>query len=268
MPSNKEKPLGSYPNTDYNFFAAMNDKISREKTPGEIELTSFVFKEAYSQMAKESEDRLDSLISKITAKGVDVKKASRQQKDSEDVFVLEANPIDLSIVQGERRTTIMFLPDLKMKYEPKDLYELFFKKIPTSMYGNGPHAPKPQDIKNETNVNVTLSKENRKTYKLGTPSGKEGFEQLMKEPEEVLWVVMEISTDRGVSYKINLPNPQRVQDRYLQFSFPSRDVFQDKTMDVLLKLHRDYEKLNGDNSSYSSSFAASVNLIREQLRVR
>lgn len=261
----EERPFGNlYTAADYIFFRNRNLDMDRSRTPAEEIITREHIKEIFERISKAEEERYEALIEKITNRGIDVKRA--RGSDTGKLFVLTSNPIDLSVVQHERRTRILFQPDSNMVYDPFYFYGLFLTDLPISIYGTGKDSPSLEHIRNSTEITVTTVSKKSNEFSLRTPSATGEFEEAMENPEKVSSVLLQCSGD-GVSYSLILPNPKN-SGKYIQFIFPSMYPIKSGTVDLLLGLHKNGQKLNSGNKSYAQAFADSINFIREDLRVR
>lgn len=261
----EERPFGKlYTEADYSFFRDRNLDMDRSRTPEEEIITEEHIREIFERISKAEKEHYEALIEKITNRGIDVKRA--RGSDTDKLFVLTSNPIDLSVVQHERRTRILFQPDPNMGFDPFHFYDLFLVKLPKSIYGTGKDAPSPTHIRNSTEITVSTVSQKTKQFNLRTPFAAYDFEGTMENPEEISGVLLQCSGE-GVSYTLILPNPQK-SDKYIQFTFPSMYPLKPGTVDLLLGLHRDGQKLSRDNKSYAEAFADSINFIREDLRVK
>lgn len=261
----QEKPFGNlYTEADYMFLRDRNLDMDRSRTPEEEIITREHIGEIFERISKAEQDRYEALIEKITNRGIDVKRA--RGSDTDKLFVLTSNPIDLSVIQHERRTRILFQPDPNMEFDPFYFYNLFLVELPKSIYGTGKDAPSTTHIRNSTQITVSTVSKKTKQFNLRTPSAAYNFEEAMESPEKISGVLLQCSGE-GISYTLILPNPKK-SDKYIQFTFPSMYSLKPATVDLLLGLHRDGQILNSDNKSYAEAFADSINFIREDLRVK
>ena len=261
----EERPFGNgYTEADYIFFRDRNLDMGRARTEEEEIITEEHIKGTFEKVSKAEEERYEVLIRKITERGIDVKRSG--SSDPDKLFVLTAAPIELSVVQHERRTRIVFPPDPNMRFDPFYFYQLFLAELPKSIYGTGKDAPSSLHIRNSTEITVSTVSKKEEEFDLRTPLAADEFEETMENPEKIKSVVMQCDGE-GVSYTLILPNPKN-SDKYVQFTFPSMYPIKSETVDLLFTIHKDGQKINGDNKSYAQAFADSINLIREDLRVR
>lgn len=268
MTSKAEGPFGDlYTQSDYKFLAAMNDKAGWKQTPQEQSETSVILRQTYADISKEDNYRYERLIDKIEREdGVEVKHSSIEKQDR--FFILESDPIDFfAVAQRERRTMIIFPPDLNMRYNSYYFYGLFFDEIPNALYGSGRDAPTSSYIRESTIVSTLGRNKQTESFDLQRFSEKEEFEEKMRNLDEIDSVRF-VCDGQGVSYSLTLPNPQFAGNKCVQFSFPSRMPLADDVISLFLDIHKDGWKLNGDTIDSSRSFASAINRIREELRIR
>ncbi len=264
MASIQENPFTSYPQSDINFLAAMNDLITRPITPEEKAGAREIFRGFRQLETLKETRRYEDLLHKIKERGVE---ARAMRKDKEDkLFVLTAEPIDLLVIQKLRRTSILFLGDRLMRYDPYFFYELFLVDLPKSIYGDGKDMPSTEHIRNSTIVSVATKYDYTSKYNLNTPSSRKQFEDVMDSPERIKTVRF-VCDGEGVSFSLSLPNPES-NDKYVEFSFPSNKTIVPQTLDLLLGIHKNGKKISPANKSFAVAFADSINYIREELRVR
>ncbi len=268
MAFESEKPFGNlYTASDYNFFAAMNDKIKMRRTPAEDAETSFALREIYADISSDNNSKMARLINQIEREdGLEVKFSEGESVDR--LFVLTQVPIEFAVIQGQRRTRVLFQPNPYMRYDPYYFYDLFFDQIPKALYGTGRDAPTQEHIR-ESTIAAVLKKgiEEPFQFDLQRPSEKEEFEKIMDNQGEVDSVKL-ICDGLGVSYSVILPNPKNPNNDYVHFSFPSMIPLPQDAVGLLLNIHSDGWKLNGENKGYSKSFTSAINKIREELRTR
>ncbi|HYM64902.1 MAG TPA: hypothetical protein VES68_00230 [Candidatus Sulfotelmatobacter sp.] len=267
MVSESDKPFGNlYTSEDYEFLFHRN--LDMERTPTQLEriATSVFVRQLKSDIAREPEEALNALKNEIEEiDGLEVHISAGESKDR--LFVLTAPPINFGVFQGERRTKIVFQPDLQMRYYPHYFYGLFFDDLPKALYGTGKDAPTASKIRESTIVSVNSRNLDRKDYDLQRLSEKEEFEDRMISSEDIRSVKFTCDGG-GVSYSLALPNPKMDANSYIQFSYPSMRPITQDTVDVLLGVHKEGGSLNGDNKSYAKSFASAINRISDKLRVR
>ncbi len=270
MSSLPEKPFGPiYTQADYNFLAAMNDKIGWKGTPQEEETKNNlkIDQRLDSYLTVDgSKNELDSILNEIKEKqGVDVRYIRKNELDN--IFALAVNPIRFTMVQGERRTRVLFEPRTDNRFDPYFLFGLFLVDLPKALYGESRDAPSPGIVREATTFTVVDIDGRVRELSMEVPNQKVAFEKALENPDDVVGIKM--SCDGiGVSHSLIYPNPKIAKDSPVQFSFPSRHAITPEAMDVLLGIHRDGFRLAPGNKTFSHAFAGAVNSIREQFRIR
>jgi hypothetical protein len=267
MALESKRPFGNlYTLDDYTFLRNRNLDMGRTRTPEEDALTSVLLRQIYTEISMENENEHSRLIKEIERKdGIEVKVSSGRIPNK--LFVLSAAPIDFAVDQGERRTSVIFQPDSRIRYDPYYFYDLFFDEIPAALYGRGKDAPTISHIKESTLVSVVTKDKSERPFDLQKASEKQEFEKIMENPDRINYVKFTCDGE-GISYSLVLPNPEFSDGKYVQFSFPSKIPITEDILSLFLRMHKDGWKLDEGNESYTKSFASAINRIREDLRVK
>ncbi len=263
-----EHPLGfNYSKGDINFLAAMNDKFQRPIETSEVHIREQIYKD-YKEAEKLNRVS-PAVIEEIIRMGIHVRRISIEE-NSNTVFSLSYPPISLRVSQGERRTVLNFLSTRDRSYYLEDIYSLFFDKLPNSMQEKGPDTPTQEFLINNTTIDIaTRSGIYKRKFELRKSSKKEEFERFFEEDQrDIVWLNMNVESDRGVSYRLILPNPISDIDIATQYSFPSRNVLTKETMGVLLSLHKDADAMEIAKDQYATTYSDAINVIRQRLRVK
>ena len=208
----KERHFGNlYTEADYIFFRDRNLDMDRSRTPEEEIITKAHIEGIFERVSKTEEERYAELIKRIIDRGIDVKHS--RSSDPDKVFVLTSDPIELSVVQHERRTRILFPPDPNMRYDSFYFYTFFLAQLPDAIYRTRRDSPSSLHIRNSTEITVFTVSKKEKKFNLRTPLAADEFEETMENPEKVSSVLLQCSGD-GVSYALILPNPKN-SDRYV-----------------------------------------------------
>lgn len=270
MSTSAERPFGDlYTTADYNFLAAMNDKVGWKRTPQEDAETKKILKlsqrmEQYLSPEDKSGEN-EEVLGEVKRLGVEI--AFIRKHESENIFILDIDPIRFSLVQGERRTRLIFQPRPDNRLDPHFLYGLFLVDLPKAFYGEGRDAPSPEVIRESSTFTLIDIKRNVSELRMEVPQEREEFEKILENPNDVLGVKMSCE-GLGASHTLIYPNPQTAKDKFIQFSFPSRQAITPETIDVLLGIQRDGFRLAPDNKTFSSAFSGAVNCVREAYRIK
>lgn len=264
MSQPKEKPFGPYPKEDYLFFQNINLRMDRSRTREEEELTKLSLKHISQWGIRQEEERYQTMMENISKRGVEIRKL--ENSEQENHFLLTSSPIDMMVMQHERRTRLLFKPDINLRYDVSYFYSLFMVDLPKSIYGTSSFAPTNDHIRKSTIFNVSTYNRQPHIVDFKYNHASKKLEEIMEDPSKIRTVFMECNGE-GVSYSLNFPNPKDASG-YVQYLFPSMHPIKTETVDVLLKIHENGGKINSENKTYAKAFADSINDIREELRAR
>lgn len=271
MSKSAERPFGDlYTVADYNFLAAMNDKVGWKRTSEEEAETTSLLKiaqrlESYLTIEDKNREYENILNAIREQQGVDVRYVSK--KESDNLFALAVNPITLAMVQGERRTRVMFEPRVDVRFDPHFLFGLFLVDLPKALYGDSRDAPSAETIREGTTFTIVDTNRRVRELSLEVPHQKETFEKVLENPDDIAGIKMSCD-GLGVSHSLIYPNPKIAQSNPVQFSFPSMRPITPEAMDVLLGIHKEGYRVAPGNKTFAHAFAGAVNSIREQFRVK
>lgn len=251
---------------DYVFLRDRNMDMERASTPAELARARIIRRELFSDLRREKETMLESVVEDASSESVSVEKLP-PGRSIENRFRLTMNPVDINVDQEEKRTHLYFLPDKDIAFGARDFYALFFDKLPKSIYGKDSKAANPRRIKNLTRTIVTPTTGIKKILDFKKLEDKREFEEMMDIPEDIMWVTMNVATDLRVLYSLTIPNPNSKKERFVRFTIFSHGILPSNAIKVLLDLHQYRKKIKGEEDNYSVCLAESINVIRERLRV-
>jgi hypothetical protein len=211
-------------------------------------------------------ERLEKLKAEVERAGIDVDKIVG------DTFFLSSEPVKIVVGQDEERTTLFFLANEERLGELnyRDLYRLFFQELPESIYGEGPFTPMPEFVQNSTIVTLKTKPDLPRKFDLVFPTNRESLEDFLEyRNNEVISITMATRPEKVIPFSLTLPNfkfKNGIDD--VQFSFSSGNILTQETMEVLLGLHENGGKLNGELDVCARAFAAGINAIRGNVRIR
>lgn len=252
-----ENPFGPlFTASDLQWLADRNLDIDRTPTPQEKIITE----ELLTRIKREiTVDSSRYLVDKVASMGIEVKK-----EPSGKSFVLSRGSIMLLTIQGERRTKIEFPQNPDMGFDLGNMYQVFLKKLPQTIFSEYRHPPSDSEIINGTTVTALLADSSQEHgFILANEDSGNGLEELMKEKNRVKKLFFQCYAD-NTSYSLIFPNLEKTDDR-MGFSFPSMRLLRPETLDVLLSMHKDYDDTTPE---HVGALTNGINIIREGLRIR